>query len=754
MTVSKINNIADPSTPKSVRVAAKLTGEDYRVTRSILLCGLSWLALTSSAHAAEAQPPAGADAITSVPEVVVTAQKRKENLQDVPIAVTALSGQALATQGIATVNDLNIVTPGLTVYTGTGFVLPHIRGVGTTAIGPGLENPVATYVDGVYYASGPGSLIALSDVLQVEVLKGPQGTLFGRNATGGLIQVNTLDPTHAATGHITVDYANYDTVTTDAYLSGGLTDWLTTSFGVRYSSQGEGYGRNLATGQYVYQTKEDLAARSKWVLTPTSDTTIHVSFDYMQRSGNGNTSNHEAPGTVPTFGAPWVGSPWNTDSNVQPKDYLTGGGASVRLDQKLGWAQFASTTAYRQTSYATLFDGDFTPVPALGLSTDITDLEFTQEFQLLSNSSSRIQWALGLYYYQDHGEYSPSDLLFGGPLINPLAPIQTIQIAGGQKTQSYSGYAQVTAPIAPRTNLTVGLRYTTETRTLDAAESGYLVGGVPIGDLFPPIHASKSYSDPTWRISLDHKLQGGALLYVSYNRGFKSGGFDAGAPQDPAFKPEILDAYEAGVKSEYFGGRLRVNAAAFYYDYSNLQVAVFTNDQPGLATGGGAVIYGTDWDLVAKVTPSLTLTAGLSLLHDRFTSSPDALFFIQQPTGGAIPVTESANGHRLPITPDATFNLNADYQRETPIGTWNLDAGYYSNSGWYAQVDNFLKQNSYDLLSASVTWSSPDKRYSVRLWGKNLTDAAVFSALSASNLNSIAQYQPPRTFGVTVGVGF
>src|SRR5882757_6540524 len=240
---------------------------------------------------------------TSIEEIVVTAQRRRENLQDVPITVQAFSAQALESSGVTNATDLARVVPGMTMPTSAGYTLPHLRGVGITAIGPGIENSVALYVDGVYRGSSSSDAIALNNIAGVEVEKGPQGTLFGRNATGGLIQVSSKDPkVGSLSGSADLGYANYQTTSGDLYLTGG-SELIAGDIAVKASHQNQGWGINVATGQDVNATDLDLSLRSKWLIRPTDSTKLTVIFDYsdVQFStsalGNyGNTPNFFYPG--------------------------------------------------------------------------------------------------------------------------------------------------------------------------------------------------------------------------------------------------------------------------------------------------------------------------------------------------------------------------------------------------------------------------------------------------------------------------
>ncbi|HWM66561.1 MAG TPA: TonB-dependent receptor [Steroidobacteraceae bacterium] len=702
-------------------------------------------------------------------EVVVTAQKRSERLQDVPIAVTALTAERLATAGVESTTDLPLVTPGLTFVNISGNAFPHIRGIGTTAIGAGFENPVSLYVDGVYFASGAASLLTLNNVAQVEVLKGPQGTLFGRNATGGLIQVTTRDPQQVFGGEVNLGYGNYGTAVVGGYLTGPLSEQLAGDLAVRVSTQGQGYGTNLFNGKDVYRADRDVAIRSKWGWTPWGGTALSLIVDYEENAGSQDTSFSNAPGTAPLFGPPGPVGNWDIAADFQPRNLFRGGGASIRLQQDMGFAQLTNITAYRRSQTTLGFDGDGVTEPIQTLDpVKVDDLQVTEELQLTSTGSGRLQWVAGVFYIHGDSKSNPSTVALGGPLLNfavpPTSPFfqpfDRLSIYGDQTTDSWAGYGQSTLALTDSDHLTLGVRYTTEHRHLAASELAQFApavpffGGTTIDALTPPIDEGKTFARPTWRVAVDHRFSDEVLGYLSYNRGFKSGGFNPGVPTDPAYNPEVLDAYEVGLKSDLWDRRVRLNAAAFYYDYKNIQVGHFVLGQIGYYNGAAAEIYGLDADFEALITPQLTFTAGVALLHDRFTDFPNAVIFTPQSFGGNATSTGSANGNRLPLAPDATLNVSLDYRRALPVGELGLDISDSYSHGYVFAPDNILHQPAFNLVNASMSWTAPGERFTASLWGKNLSNEVVANALLASAIGSLASYRPPRTFGASVSVKF
>jgi iron complex outermembrane recepter protein len=729
--------------------------------------------LQTQAWGQQAAPAGPAqEAEPALAEVIVTAQRRSENLQDVPIAVTALSADQLALSGIVSTTELGEVVPGLTVVNQNGDILPHIRGVGTTLFGAGIENSVATYVDGVYIASQAGSFLTLNNIAQLEVLKGPQGTLFGRNATGGLIQITTKDPQSTFSGDASLSYGNYQTSVGQLYVTGPVVgDKLAADLAVSATTQGQGYGTNQYNGQEVYKTDHDIAARSKWLFTPSDATTVRLIGDYEDIAGSQYSTRGIAPGTKAPFGAgagPAVPT-YDVDENFQPYNSFKGGGVSLRVDQRLGFAQLSSISAYRGSKYLDAFDGDASPVSLQNIIVGLDDTQLTQEFQLTSVQSGPLQWVLGAFYLHDDSSYDPSTVEFGGPLVLP-APEgaglpASVSTYGEEKTGSESLYGQSTLAITTVDHLTLGFRYTEEKRQLIATQVAELANGFTVYPLAPP-HASpflpppaltpsKTFTAPTWRFSYDHRFSDEVLGYLSYNRGFKSGGFNAGDPTQPAFEPETLDAYEIGLKTDLWDRRLRLDTAAYYYHYKDIQVANFLAGSIAYYNGAVAEIYGIDADLKALVTEKLTLTAGVSYIHDRYTNFPDAQFYIPNPVlGGNTISTQSADGNRLPLTPDETFNLSGDYRYPLPAGSLGLNVTYLYSTRYVFSPDNILYQPAYNLVNAAISWTAPGDRFTASLWGKNLSNTFVADGLLSSTFGSLSNYAPPRTYGVKLEVKF
>ena len=706
---------------------------------------------TQTATGTTTQPtqPAQAEVLE---EIVVTAQRRLENLQDVPITVTAMPAAALAAVGITNTADLVNVVPGMLVQTSAGYSLPHLRGVGITAIGAGIENSVALYVDGVYRGVSSSDAVGLNNIAQVEVEKGPQGTLFGRNATGGLIQVTTLDPTAGFSASAHAGYGNYHTVQSDAYVGGG-TDFVAGDLAVQLTHQGEGYGTNLATGQDINRMDMNLSVRSKWILHPVDGTRLTLILDNAETDNSlsalrnyQNYPNVYYPGGMPIPNLPTL----DVDDDAQPLRRMHEQGASLQLDQDIDIVKLVNTVAYRRDVYTYDVDFDLGPMPYSLNDTRQEDNQLTEELRLLSNSNSSLTWMTGLFYYGAHNGFQPQNIYFSGTAVNPARPVTHVLNETVQTTNSLALFAQATQKLTQMTELTVGLRYTGEKRALLGTDTGFLNGVVPVS--LANVNTSFRTNTPTWRLALDHHFTDDVNGYVSYNRGFKSGGYNVPAPALPAYSPEKLDAYETGLKTQFLERRLTLNTAFFYYNYQNIQVSRFVNGSPEVYNGGKAKLYGLDLDATVRVTQGLTLSAGLELEHDRFTDFPNADFFLGCAHPYPTVCSLSANGKQLPQTPAASGTINLDYRVSVSNSELHFNVNEAANSGYYYQPNNEIKQSAYGLLNGSIGWTY--SHYSVTLWGKNLTDVIYATAVNPAPTAISAAYAAPRTYGVTLGAKF
>jgi iron complex outermembrane recepter protein len=754
----------------------------WSMRRVLHAAALSWLAggfhqafaqaPTDSATPATAGTSAEARANDSgsvgIAEIVVTAQRRAQSMQDVPIAVTAVSSAMLETAGIQSTADLQELTPGLTVPDFNGYFEPHIRGVGTSSNGPGIENPIALYIDGVYIASPAASLLSLNNIDRIEVDKGPQGTLFGRNATGGLIQVITRDPQQSPHLDADVSYGNYQNVVSRVYATDGLTEGLSADLAFRYEYQGQGFGRNLYDGSDTSRLSHDLAARSKFLFEPSSATQVRLTLDYEDRAGTRDIF-HEGTQYPSTFNNAFFGGPYpqggayDVNEDQPFNTSIQSGGAALQINQDLGGVSLESISGYRKSSFFFSLDLDFTPLPILNSVARQHDEQLSQELRVSGNSTDKLKWTAGLYYFYANDGWNPFGFGFGPTPVSPVPDVPVISSSvDDQITNSAAGYGQASYEVLPDTNLTLGGRYTYERKSVDGAETS-LVGGVPVAVTPYPgpglgIPTRATFDKFSYRIALDHKFTPAILGYVSYSTGFKSGGFNLAADVNPPYKPEDIKATEVGLKTELFDRRLRLNVSAFNYLYDDIQVGQYLGDTEIIVNGAKAKMYGADIDGELAVIGGLTFNGGFSYIHDRFLSYPDASFII--PIGGCVPIpavvpcSGSAAGNKLPYTPTITANVGGDYKWALPFGAINISVNYFRSGAWFAAPDNVGFQPAYDLVNGSLSWTDLGDHLKAGLFVRNLGNTAYATSVTEATPGEVLSRGPPRMYGVTLGYKF
>ncbi len=722
-------------------------------------------------------PPAPAAQDQPIADIVVTAQKREQRLQDVPITITAPDAKQLKNADIRSTADLTQVVPGLRANVQAGYFQPYIRGVGGSSTLPGNESPVALYIDGFYVSLKEANNFELSNIERIEVLKGPQGTLFGRNATGGAINIITRAPSDHLEVRADASYGRFDEVILNGYAAGPITDTLSASASIRYQNIGDGYQHNITTGT-AYGTLDSLTAMGKLRWEPSSKFTLTGEMIYTHRRAvdddQGTANAAVVPKAAATPGAVISYTPYVLSNNYDPlglvKDYkwIT----NARLD--LGGATLTNIAGYEQGDSIARVERDrssasLQQTESLGYARTLSE-----ELQLASSGSGPLTWMLGAYYFHNKEGYRYLDVLLNIPHLGSLADIAAAygvpgssytRTVSAQYVDSLAGYADATWTFAPETHLTAGIRYTTEKRRL--LGTSYAVTAPPPGTALvytPLAHAdlSKRFAQPSWRAVLDHRFSPALMVYASYNRGFRSGAYNPSsisATQIP-LNPEVIDAYEVGLKSDLFDRRLRFNLAGFYYNYRDLHVSVRTPSTGAIVqqNAGGAEIYGLDMDFTAQPVANLTLTGGVNLLHARYTDYANAsTYVIDTVHGGGVQITvPNAAGQPLSYAPNWTANLGVDYV--LPLGRSSLKfaGNYFITDGFSRQVGVVLGQEevrSYDTLNASVTWQAPSDRYYVSLWGRNLTNQKVLG----STLDSYDYFylvQRPVTYGVTLGFCF
>jgi outer membrane receptor protein involved in Fe transport len=532
-------------------------------------------------------------------------------------------------------------------------------------------------------------------------------------------------------------------------VSGGLTDELCAGLSVQYAGQGLGWGKNIYDDTDTHKIDHAVTVRGRMIYDLDDSTTVKLGADYGNREDSLAANFRPFPGYNILFPVPQTSAPWDIDSYIHNYKTYAGGGGSAIIEHDLAFAKLTSSSAFRDTSTFIHFNPAATSVASEDISYPESSRQATEELQLVSKSGGRLDWATGVFYF-----YSQSNLdAFNANLHGRLAAsFDQLVITTNESIDSVAGYAQGAYKITPSTRVTVGGRYTYQKNILHGSEYGVRADGTGQVPLVPqPSPAAVSSAKPMWRLALDHDFSASMLGYASYNRGSKSGGFNTRDPSNPAFLPEQLDAYEVGLKSELFGHRVRLNTAAFDYEYQNIQVSKFTTTQV-IENGAQARIYGLDEDLTVNVTAALRIAAGVEWLHARFLDFPAAQFTLALPGNqGAKLTSGDASGRVIPNSPTVTGTFGVEYEVHTSAGNYTFNVTDNYDSGYYGEPDNRLFQQAFHLLNASIAWLATDERWGVRLYANNLLDKAVASQISSLNVGYVAVYSnPPRIYGAAV----
>jgi iron complex outermembrane recepter protein len=732
--------------------------------RFILMAQLSALAgVPVAAQSIATVAPQAADSAedgtdSTLEEIVVTAQRRSENLQNVPIAISAITGATAQRIGVTGPDTLAVAAPSLQFQrtSGNGGV-PFIRGIGSSQAIAGSEAPVAMYLDDVYIGTPSATIFSFNNIERIEVLKGPQGTLFGRNATGGVIQVRTKRPSQKQQLDAFVGYGRYDTVGGSLYANTPLSDVLAVNIAANGKHQRQGYGRSFTTGEDIFKGWE-YAVRGEMLWEPSSETSALLTADYTRSKGDIGLNVVLRPGTVAVGGGTNQGKFVSLNT---PPDFSRNSqyGVSLRLDHDAGWARLVSISAYRKSSLFYVVDQESVPL-IITATIDTNTKNLTQEFQILSAEDSRLKWIAGSFFMRSRAAYDPFHLTGSSQ-----APFKFTDLVNHQTLTSFAGFGEVKYDVLPDTNVTVGLRYTRDSYDLSTARFN------DVGQPFPgqTFEKEATFSKWTYRAILDHNFTDDVMGYASYSRGFKSGGFNLTAPGvapgAPAVLPEVLDAYEVGLKTELFDRMLRFNIGAFHYDYSNLQVTVVIPGASRTVNAATSRVKGVDVDFTFAPTRRFTLSGGFAYLDGKYTSFPNGPLYVPNPavctpvpqttgplSGGNAQCAADLAGNRTVRTPKFSGSITAAYTLPSDVGDFTLSTTLYHNSKFYWEPDNRLTQPNYNLLNATLAWVSSSGRYEARLWGKNLFNEYYFNYSNEATLRDSGSPAMPRSYGVTFGV--
>ena len=732
---------------------------------AILTCGVSLPTLAM----AQTPPPVAAagDPIgetSTLDEIVVTATRREQNLQDIPIAITALGAEALEDANISNLMDVQGFVPGLQVNRNNAALTFTLRGVGTNFRVQGVDTTVAVHLDGVYVGAANPVQAAFFDVARLEVVRGPQGVLYGRNASGGAINIISNLPTADLSGYVSGSYGNYNAQELEGVVSGPvIEDTLLFRIGA-YARRRDGFGTNLTTGQ-DNDDLDERGARGTLLWTPTERFTATLRADAYKADDN-SMGTEALPGSAPgrpntclptpaacapgrtraeTLGGVISSTPHDTYGNVQSKRTLEVDGVSAELAYDLtDRLSLKSLTAYRSFEAWQQTDQDATRLSVNDpFEQTVEGRQTSQELQA-SYRGDRFFAILGAFYFRETRDGTTS-LSF--PALDFLPPpnVGDVFQQGRNTTEAFALFGNIDYDLTPELTLGVGLRYSDETKGTTGAK-------VEIFGPLRPTDVEASWDAVTPRFSLTWEPSPEWTLYASASKGFKSGQFALATPL-PA-EPETLWAYEAGAKGSFNEGRARFTFGGFYYDFENLQLQLFNGPANIITNSPAATAYGLEASL------DLLLPADFAFHVDATWEESEYKGLItDDPNVG--PGLRDLSGNAFSYTPEFSYTASIEktvYWGAAGEGVFRIEDQYNGDTflDIYNNPVNGFRE-AYHIFNASYRHTLGDA-WTITAWGKNLGDEDV---VMASNFGAaviggtrLVNYNPPRTFGVTLRRGF
>ncbi|MCH7630188.1 MAG: TonB-dependent receptor [Proteobacteria bacterium] len=735
-----------------------------RTIRANALAGIAALCIFNTSSAMAQAAPQGTSAEEAAPgEIVVTATKRAESLQSVPISVSAIGGDALSKSRVTSVDSLvtKVANLQLTSIVGDNTPIFALRGVSMSDYSLNQSSPVATYYDEVYKGNFAFLGVAMYDLERVEVLRGPQGTLYGKNTTGGAVNIISRDAKLGETsGYINAGYGNYNRVD----LNGAVNVPLGEKAALRVAgtfARADGWFKNVVPGMPDLASTREWAVRGTLKVEPTDGVklTLRASHSFQNPHNYGIYAQPEAtnrPGL----------SKWQIASDVpdRRRAKTTSVAFTANIDVTDGLA-ITSITSYDKGTLFFREDTDGTATRLLEIPYYDKASQFAQDLRLTSNFGGPFEFILGAYYNREKVYNQTAFEILTDLDVNEDGLINAADCAAGfpaackvrnqfdQVKKSFAVYSDLKYKVTDALTLRGGLRYTHDTGVQSGFSSdafGY--DNVLVTNLIPLSTLRFKTDNLSGKIGFDYKLPGGDLLYASVSRGYRAPSFNAQAFFSPSelsvAKAEKVTSYEVGAKTQFWDRRITLNMAAFYYDYRNQQ---FINVDPVLGSQTllnipKSRIFGGEAELTVRASDRFTLHAGMGLLSTK----------IKQGTLSGNDVA----GHRLSNAPTLTFNAGIDATLyDGGIGKVSVHPEIAYQSSQFFEVLNIprLRQSSYALVGGHIDWESADGMFNASVWAKNLANKFYFTSrvdLLAGFGFDYNHIGNPRSYGVTVGAKF
>jgi iron complex outermembrane receptor protein len=677
-------------------------------------------------------------------EIIVTAQKRSQRLDDVGVTINVLTGEDLKAAGAESIVDLAGITPNVQIKNvlANSIVNVSIRGIGLNDYAVNNNPAAGVYVDNVYLVSPAMLSFGLFDVDRVEVLKGPQGDLYGRNTNAGAINIISRKPSDTAEASLSVGYGRYNSFNAEGAIGGPVGDSLSARIALETVQQSSGWQTNYVTGESVGDTdRMNGRLQLDWQASDSLNFLLSAHYGY----NNSDVLLYKADNILTTEEDAFASEPRTAGAGNDPRMKLRSSGVSLTANWEIAPdVTLTSISAYEHFSRLHREDTDGTSLSYLDSTYDNEIDQYSQELRI-AYSGNGLELIFGGYFSND--EVLTRDEFFAPDLL-PLFGLAGLEIIGNsyrQETDAYAAFGHAEIELAPRVTLIGGLRYTEESKDFDQATT-FLCAAGSCFDVFPPVANHFSTSNVSGKIGVNYQLADRTLLYGSISRGFKSGGFQGQLTFDPAalqpFDDEKLTAYELGIKSR-LAPNIQFNAAVFHYDYSDLQIYGPLFDSPvgvlfGIANVGDARVNGAEADIWWRATDGLDLKFGIGAIDTKVTRSI---------------VAGVAEGSVLPNSPELTLNGLARYE-------WDLSdnmAADITLSGKYQSKTRFdvvrapdeAVEGGYFVGNAEVGLSFSEN-WRLAVWAKNIFDKLYRTQALNTSVGWTSHFGPPRTFGVSL----
>jgi iron complex outermembrane receptor protein len=711
-------------------------------------------------------------------EIVVTARKRTETAQSVPLALTALDEKALEQHHVVTIDDLQSLSPNLSIHPALGGdtdAVIYLRGFGTSTNDPALQPPVAVNIDGIYQATLAGSIVDLFDLERVEVLRGPQNTL-GKNAPVGSINFYTKRPTGDWDFTGQLDEGRFESHQIRAAVDFPIMQGILAGRLSATALDGGNYIRNVSfPGRGDSGGQSGTGVRAGLLFTPTNDIEWYVTANWV-RNYSSIQANRNISSTAPLpllasaiAPAPSISCGVFGYCNAYPVPNTTGSRLfgdvddhTVSITSNFVW-RFDPFTLTALTGYKHIYTNDPVSVDALpiclycGTQVIVNSRELSQEIRLNSHSegfltfNDRFDWLVGGYFFRQNYSGNRAFALAG----SAAEPDGAVNISDRQfgVSKSTAGFAHGIFKITPDWNVSAGARY-----TVDRLSHGDYGNDIPGTSPQDPDPQQAKFSNTSKEVGTEYRLSRDQIVFARYAEGYASGGYNGIPPTAglPPFKPETVKSYEVGVKTEWFTNRLRANANIFTSKYNDLQKFVSELAPSGntfllTKNAATATVKGAELELTALPIPRFETGLSVGYIDAKYTN------FTADVTGTGI--QRDLTGQRFPWTPKVTASINAGYDVyvDSSIGTVRATADFdYRTSAAVNSIDTYITdQGGYGLLNASLKWQDAAGKYSVTAYGKNVLNKHYYLALEpAAGLATLAMDGPPATWGVSLAAKF